>query len=57
MELNNDLQAEPEFKNVKRVRHMKRHFHYVDQDEPIKKIQKKFEIQFSPVTQYCFYIN
>jgi hypothetical protein len=46
MELANDLQVDPEFQNVKRVRHVKRHFHYEAHDEPVMTPEKKFEIEF-----------
>jgi hypothetical protein len=45
-ELANDLQLESEFQSVKKVQHVKCHFHYEAQDEPIMTPQKKFEIEF-----------
>jgi hypothetical protein len=46
MELAIDLEVEPEFQSVKRIRYMKHHFDYEAHDEPIMTPDKKFEIVF-----------
>jgi hypothetical protein len=46
MELANELQAEPEFQSVKRVRHVEPHFGNEAHDEPVMASENKFEIEF-----------
>jgi hypothetical protein len=45
-ELDYDLQAEPEFQSVNRVRQVKRHFVYEAHDKPVTTPEKKFETEF-----------
>jgi hypothetical protein len=45
-ELAIDLEVEPEFQNVKRIRYVKCNFDYEAHDEPIMTPEKKFEIEF-----------
>jgi hypothetical protein len=45
-ELAIDLEVEPEFQSVKRIRYVKRHFDYEAHDEPIMTPEEKFEIEF-----------
>jgi hypothetical protein len=45
-ELAIDLEDEPEFQSVKRIRYVKCHFDYEAYDEPIMTPEKEFEIEF-----------
>jgi hypothetical protein len=45
-ELAIDLEDEPEFQSVKKIRYVKRHFDYEAHDEPIMKLEKKFKLKF-----------
>jgi hypothetical protein len=45
-ELAIDLEVEPEFQSMKRIRYVERHFDHEVHNEPIMIPEKKFEIEF-----------